>query len=85
MKAEAPCDFRHIVFLPGQKIAYARRGSDGKVFLQSAMIEEIDRTTVIDHEDKDVICLDSLVVRKPDGKKQRLHRFDGIAVIEKER
>jgi hypothetical protein len=81
----APCDFRHISFLPGQKIAYCRRGSDGRIYLQSATIDSVDRTTIVDHQEDDLVCLDSLLVVKPDGKKQRLHRFDGIAVLEEER
>lgn len=80
----APCDFRHVVFLPGQKIAYARRGSDGRIYLQSATIEEVSRThRFFDSKTADEV--DSLLVRTPDGSKRTLTRFGAIAVLEKER
>lgn len=81
---EKPCDFRRITFLPGQMIAYARRGSDGRIYLQSATIEEVSRTHRFS-DSKTADEVDSLLVRTPDGSKRTLTRFDGVAVLEEER
>ena len=84
-----PCDFRRVVFLPGQKIAYARRGSDGRIYLQSATIEEVSRTHryLKSNDDKGFTTQlddDYLLVRTLDGSKRTLTRFGAIAVLEEE-
>lgn len=76
MKTKPATDFRNVVFECGQMIAYARRSSSGRIYLQQATVESIDITVVANQ-----LCVASLVARKPNGKSQRLHRFDGVVVI----